>query len=227
MRLRWFPRSPSKGPQARGWIPSLRTRGSGTCRDTCPGAPTRAHRCGVPGVSARRCRCSAPQAPAWSPPEPQLRICRASPGSPSPGAASSLHPCPQDPRHTRPAQLCSPTPRPPDSHASAAESFPLPPRPRGARSQPGPLISSPALRAPRGASAPGIAAVPAPGGGRDWGRQSKDRSRRAPRPCSPNPLGAPPTFGSVGERRHLVSRVGPAKAGPGGGLGTAVGAAAP
>lgn len=54
-----------------------------------------------------------------------------------------------------------------------------------------------------------------------------DRSRRAPRPCSPNPLGAPPTFGSVGERRHLVSRVGPAKAGQGGGLGTAVGAAAP
>lgn len=105
-------------------------------------------------------------APAWSPPAPQPRICLASPSSPSPeprppctGAGGTL-------RHALPAQLCSPTPRPPDSHGTAAESSPLPPRPRGARSQLGPLIATPALRAPRGASAPGIAAVPALSGGR-------------------------------------------------------------
>lgn len=168
-----------------------------------------------------------PQAPAWkprSPRNPSSRY-RASPRSPSPGAASSLHPCPpQDPgaHSSRSALLTHPGHR---THGSAAESFPLPPRPRGARSQPGPLISSPAPTGTSGAprlpgSRPFLLPAAAAGTG-----VSKDRSRRAPRPCPQTRSGRYLRIGA-GER-HLVSQVGPAKAGPGGELGTAVGAAAP
>lgn len=158
------------------------------------------------------------------PPAPQLRICRASPGSPSPGAASSLHQCQRDLRHALPAQLCSPTSRPPDSHRSAAESFPLPPRPRGARSQLGRLTSSPALWAPRGASAPGIAAVPAPGGCRDSGRQSKGPLSPSSPALLPEPArGAPYLWIGGGEEAPCL----PPRLCREVGLGAAVGAAAP
>ena len=169
-----------------------------------------------PGRAAAGSQASAPGAPAWCPPAPQPRICQASPGSPSPeprppctragGTLDALFP------------LSSAHPRP--GHRTRTEPPQNPPRPRGARSQLGPLISTPALRAPRGASAHGIAAVPAPSGGRTGGARGSDRSRRAPRPCSLNPLGAPPSFGSRGRGGtpgHRVSGVGPAKAVQGGG----------